>query len=94
MQAADDRCGLHRIVWSVGTNLLTQVGADWALPSCQKGYHIHATSSSSRTRGVGSPRVLTETTGPAESSIGYHRHAAEAKAEKEVRSSSLSNVIV
>lgn len=33
---------------SVGTNLRKQVGADWALPSCPMGYHIHASWSGSR----------------------------------------------
>jgi len=39
---------LRRAVWSVGTNLHKQVGADWTLPSCPVGYHIHVTWSSSR----------------------------------------------
>jgi len=39
---------LRRTVWSVGTNLRKQVGADWTLPSCPMGYHIHVTWPSSR----------------------------------------------
>jgi hypothetical protein len=39
---------LRRTVWSVGTNLRKQVGADWTLPSCPMGYHIHVTWSISR----------------------------------------------
>ena len=65
------------MVWPVGTNLHTQVGAGWALQSYLAPWEQANTSTSRclgpRTRGVGSPRVLAESPNSQSLTKVYHQ---------------------